>query len=64
MREDGEEAELGAGGGEEMSGVQGVFDGNSCGELGKERVYAGVVGAAGVGSEATMWEEVESAEGA
>jgi hypothetical protein len=29
--------------------VQGVVDGDSCGELGKERVYAGVVAAAGVG---------------
>jgi hypothetical protein len=47
--EDGEETELGAGGGEERSGVQGVVDGNSCGELGKERVYVGVVMAAGVG---------------
>ncbi len=47
--EDGEETELGAGGGEEWSGVQAVVDGNSCGELGRERVYDGVVGAAGVG---------------
>ncbi len=46
--EDGEETELGAGGGEERSGVQGIVTGNSCGELGKERVYAGVIGAAGV----------------
>jgi hypothetical protein len=45
----GEETELGAGGGEEWSGVQTVVDGNSCGELGREWVYAGVVGAAGVG---------------
>ncbi len=41
---DGEEMELGAGGGEERSGVQGVVDGDSCGELGKEHVHAGVVG--------------------
>jgi hypothetical protein len=40
--------ELGAGGGEEWSGVQAVVDGNSCGEQGRERVYAGVVSAAGV----------------
>jgi hypothetical protein len=40
--EDGEEMELGAGGGEERSGVQGVVDGDSCGELGKGRVHAGV----------------------
>ncbi len=46
--EDGEETELGAGGGEEWSGVQTVIDCNSCGELGRGRVYAGVVGAAGV----------------
>jgi hypothetical protein len=47
--EDGEETELGAGGGEERSGVQGVVDGDSCGELGKGRVHAGVVAGAGVG---------------
>jgi hypothetical protein len=47
--EDREETELGAGGGEERSGVQGVIEGNSCGELGKEWVYVGVVGDAGVG---------------
>jgi hypothetical protein len=41
--------ELGAGGGEERSGVHGVVDGDSCGELGKEHVHAGVVAAAGVG---------------
>jgi hypothetical protein len=46
--EDGEETGLGAGGGEEGSGVQGVVDVSSCGEPGKERVHAGVVGAAGV----------------
>jgi hypothetical protein len=46
---DGEETELGARGGEERSGVQGVVDGDSCGELGKEHVHAGVVAAAGVG---------------
>jgi hypothetical protein len=46
----GEETELGAGGGEERSGVQGVVTGNSWGGLGRERVYAGVVGAAGVGA--------------
>ncbi len=41
--------ELGAGSGEEWSGVQAVDDGNSCGELGRERAYAGVVGDASVG---------------
>jgi hypothetical protein len=46
---DGEETELGAGGGEERSGVQRVVDGDSCGELGKEHVHAGVVADAGVG---------------
>ncbi len=29
--------------------MQAVVNGNSCGELGRERVYAGVVWAAGVG---------------
>jgi hypothetical protein len=38
--EDGEETEVGAGGGEERSGVQGIVDRNSCGELDKERVYS------------------------
>jgi hypothetical protein len=47
--EDGEEMELGAGGGEEWSGVQTVVDSNSCGELGRERVYAWFGGTAGVG---------------
>jgi hypothetical protein len=48
---DGEEMGLGAGGGEEGSGVQGGVDGDSCGELGKEHVYVGVgvVADAGVG---------------
>ncbi len=46
---DGEVTGLGAGGGEEGSGVQEVVDVSSCGELGKERVHAGVVGAVGVG---------------
>ncbi len=47
--EDGEETELGAGGGEEWSGVQTVVDSNSCGVLGRERVYAWFGGTAGVG---------------
>ncbi len=46
---DGEEMGLGAGGGEEGSGVQGGVDGDSCGELGKEHVHAWVVADAGVG---------------
>jgi hypothetical protein len=46
---DGEEMGLGAGGGEEGSGVQGGVDGDSCGELSKEHVHAGVVADAGVG---------------
>ena len=46
---DGDEMGLGAGGGEERSGVQGGLDGGSCGELGEEHEHAGVVADAGVG---------------
>jgi hypothetical protein len=45
----GEDRELGAGAGEEWSGVQTVGDGGRCGEIGRERVCTGVGEAAGVG---------------
>ncbi len=59
----GEDTELGAGAGEEWSGVQIVGDGGRYGEIGRERVDNGVGEAAGVVHGGDQDEKGEGAEG-